>query len=167
MSQWSEVKAFLKWTRRTDLSSKLSLTCGGNVNYYIKVFIILFLLCLEEQETPWQFSKQISNFFFQLNFQIHSLLAQIEGERKAFFARVQDGATHCKIIPQEDLVDIKELKWKSLSSCEIQNNLTLPLFFIRSPYNWALQDMEFYDKLVDRFQDLSKVKNPAASKAKV
>ena len=26
--------------------------------------------------------------------------------------------------------------------------------------------MEFCDKLVDRFQDLSKVKNPAASKAK-
>ena len=27
--------------------------------------------------------------------------------------------------------------------------------------------MEFCDKLVDRFQDLSKVKNPAVSKAKV
>ena len=26
--------------------------------------------------------------------------------------------------------------------------------------------MECYDKLVDRFQDLSKVKNPAVSKAK-
>ena len=25
--------------------------------------------------------------------------------------------------------------------------------------------MEYYDKLVDRFQDLSKVKNPAVSKA--
>ena len=31
----------------------------------------------------------------------------------------------------------------------------------------ALQDMEFYDKLVDRSQDLSKVKNTAARKAKV
>ena len=27
--------------------------------------------------------------------------------------------------------------------------------------------MEFYDKLVDRFEDLSKVKNPVVSKAKV
>ena len=26
--------------------------------------------------------------------------------------------------------------------------------------------MEFYDKLVERFQDLSRVKNPAVSKAK-
>ena len=31
----------------------------------------------------------------------------------------------------------------------------------------CMQDMEFYDKLVDRFKDLSKVKNPAVSKAKV
>ena len=27
--------------------------------------------------------------------------------------------------------------------------------------------MEFYDKFVDRFQDISKVKNPAVSKANV
>ena len=27
--------------------------------------------------------------------------------------------------------------------------------------------MEFYDKFVERFQDISKVKNPAVSKAKV
>ena len=31
----------------------------------------------------------------------------------------------------------------------------------------CMQEMEFYDKLVDRFQDLPKVKNPVASKAKV
>ena len=31
----------------------------------------------------------------------------------------------------------------------------------------ALWDMEFYDKFVDRFQVLSKVKNPAVIKAKV
>ena len=30
-----------------------------------------------------------------------------------------------------------------------------------------LQDMEFYDKCVDRFQNIPKVKNPAVSKAKV
>ena len=31
----------------------------------------------------------------------------------------------------------------------------------------ALQDKEFYDKLVDRFQDLSKVDNPSVNKTKV
>ena len=30
-----------------------------------------------------------------------------------------------------------------------------------------MQDMEFYDKFVDRFQDISNVKNPAVNKAKV
>ena len=56
---------------------------------------------------------------------------------------------------------------KSLSFSEIWNNPTPPSFFIRSPYKQVLQDMEFYDKFVDRFQDLSKVKNPAVSKAEV
>ena len=31
----------------------------------------------------------------------------------------------------------------------------------------VIQNMEFYDKFVDRFQDKSKEKNPAASKAKL
>ena len=66
----------------------------------IKLFIIQFLPCLWEQGTPWQFSKQISKLSFQLSFQIYSLLAQTKGERKAFFARVQEGGPHCKIIPK-------------------------------------------------------------------
>ena len=57
--------------------------------------------------------------------------------------------------------------WKCFSFCEIWNNPILSLFFIRPPDKKALQDIEFYDKLVDRFQDLSKVKNPTFSKAKV
>ena len=56
---------------------------------------------------------------------------------------------------------------KSFSFCEIWNNPTHPLFFIRPPYKSALQDMKFYDKFVDRFHDISKVKNPAVSKVKV
>ena len=51
----------------------------------MKVFIILFLLCLWEQRTPWQFSKQISKLSFQLTVQVYSLLGQTEEERKAFF----------------------------------------------------------------------------------
>ena len=66
--------------------------------------------------------------------------------------------------PQEHLVDIKDEK---ASFCEIWDNPTPRLFFIRPSYKKALQDMEFYDKLVDRFLDLSKVKNTAARKAKV
>ena len=46
-----------------------------------------------------------------------------------------------------DLVDIRDVKVSPFVKFEI----IMPL----------------YDKLVDRFQDLSKVKNPAVSKAKV
>ena len=44
-----------------------------------------------------------------------------------------------------------------------------PLCFLLDPLTnkHCMLDMEFYHKLVDRFQDLSKVKNPAVSKAKV
>ena len=51
----------------------------------IKLFIIPLLLCLSEQGTPWQFSKQISKLSFQLSAQIYSLLGHTEGERKALW----------------------------------------------------------------------------------
>ena len=65
----------------------------------IKVFIILFLLCLWEQGTPEQFSKQISKLSFQLSFQIYSLLAQTEGERKAFFGGYKKGDHIVRLSP--------------------------------------------------------------------
>ena len=76
-------KAFLKW-KSIDLSSKLSLTNGGNVNYYKSVHHPIPILPVGTG-TPWQFSKQISELSFQLSFLICSLLAQTEGERKTFF----------------------------------------------------------------------------------
>ena len=89
-------KAFLKW-KSIDLSSKHLLHVRAMLTV-IKVFTILFLFCLWEQGTPWQFSKQISKLSFQLSFQIYSLLAQTEGERETFFGRVQEGGPHCNII---------------------------------------------------------------------
>ena len=131
----------------------------------IKVSIIQFLLYLWEKRKPcWQFSKQISKLFFQLSVQVYSLYGQTEGERKVFFRGCKKGG-HIVAFPPRALGCHK--RWKSLSFCETWNNCTSPLFFIRPPYKQALQDMEFYDKFVDRFQDLSKVKNLAVSKRKV
>ena len=65
----------------------------------IKVFIILLVLCLWEQETLWQFSKQISKLSVKLSVQIYSLHGQTGGERKAFFGGCK-GGPHCKIIPK-------------------------------------------------------------------
>ena len=67
--------------------------------------------------------------------------------------------------PREPLVNIRDDKVSPFVKFEII--LPFLLFFIRSPYKQALKDMEFYDTLVDRFQDLSKVKDPAVSKVKV
>ena len=82
----------------------------------IKVFIILFLLCLWEQGTPWQFSEQISKLSFQLSFEIYSPLAQTEGERKTFFGGCKRG-DHIVILSQGALGCYE--RWKSLSFCEI------------------------------------------------
>ena len=57
----------------------------------IKVFMILFLLCLWEQEAPCQFSKKISKLSFQLSFQIYSLIAQTEGEKETFLEGCKKG----------------------------------------------------------------------------
>ena len=35
--------------------------------------------------------------------------------------------------------------WKSISFCKIRNNVSRPIFFIRTPHKQALQNMKFYD----------------------
>ena len=55
---------------------------------------------------------------------------------------------------------------KSLSFCEIWNNPTPSLFFVRPLYKQELQDMELHDKFAVWLQNLQKVKN-AVSKANV
>ena len=46
--------------------------------------------------------------------------------------------------------------------------LSYPSFFAyQIPYKWVLQDMEAYNKFMDRFKGPSKEQNPAASKGKV
>ena len=64
----------------------------------IKMYIILFLLGLWEQDPVNFRNKSVYKLSFQLSFQIYSLLAQTEGERKTFFGRVQEGGPHCNII---------------------------------------------------------------------
>ena len=73
----------MKWTS-IDLSSKLSLTYGGNVTYYKSVHHPTPTLPVGTGNT-WQFSKQVSKLSFQLSVQIYSPLGQTEGERKAIF----------------------------------------------------------------------------------
>ena len=66
----------------------------------IKVFNILFLLCLWEQEKPWKFSKQITKLSFQLSFQMYSLLVQTERERKGLLGGCEKGDHIVRLSPR-------------------------------------------------------------------
>ena len=59
----------------------------------IKVFIILFLLCLWEQgATSVNFQKKsVYKLSFQLSFRVYSLLVQTEGERDLFWKSARRG----------------------------------------------------------------------------
>ena len=96
----------------------------------IKVFIILFLLCLWEQGIPWQFSKQISKLSFKLSVQKYSLLAKLKGKERPFLEGARRGTTLLDC-PQEHLVVIRDAKVSPFVKFEIMSPL---LFFIRFPY---------------------------------
>ena len=69
-------------------------------------------------------------------------------------------------IQDYNLIDIRHEKVSPFVKFEI----ILPLLcFLLDPLTnkHCMQDMEFYDKLVGRFQDLPKVNNPSVDKAKV
>ena len=74
-----------------------------------KGFIILFLLCLWEQGTSQQFSKQMCKLSFQLSVQIYSPFGQTEEERKAFFGGCKKGGGVVRLTPRV-LVVIKDEK---------------------------------------------------------
>ena len=84
----------------------------------------------------------------------------MEGESRE---RGGGGDAHHEITPKS--ISLSEIN--SFSFREISNNPSLPLFFIIPPYKLALQGMEFYEKFVNRFQDLSKARNAVVTKAKV
>ena len=90
------------------LSAKLSLTSRGNVNYYKSVHYPIGILPVEKG-TKWQFSKQISNFSFQLSFQRYFLLAQTEGKKRPFLEECKEG----------HLVDIRDEKVSPFVKFEI------------------------------------------------
>ena len=66
----------------------------------IKVLIVLFLLCLWEQGTPWQFSKKISKLSLELSVQIYFLLGQTQEVRKAFFGGCKKGDHIVRLSPR-------------------------------------------------------------------
>ena len=121
-------KAFLEW-KSIDLSYELSLTCGGNVNYYKSVHHPI--PTCENREHPGNFqNKSVSSAFNWVSRYI-LFLAKLKGQREAFLEGFKKEG-HIVRLPPRALGCHK--RWKSLSFCEIWNNPTPPLFFIRPPY---------------------------------
>ena len=117
-------KALLEW-KSIDLSSKLSLTCGGNVSYYKSVHHPIPTCENGEHSGNVQEKPASSPFNW-----VSRYPGQAKEEKKAFFGGCKKGI-HIVRLPPRALGCHK--RWKSLSFCEIWNNPTPPLFFIIRP----------------------------------
>ena len=119
----------MKW-KSIDLSSKLSLTYGGNVNYYKSVHHPISILPVGTG-TPWQFSKQISKLSFPLSSRYFLFLPKLKGkERPSLDGGCKKGDHIVRLSPR---ALVCHEGWKSLSFCEIWNNPTPPLCFYQTP----------------------------------
>ena len=123
-------KVFLEWTS-INLSSKLSLTFGGNVNYHKSVHHPIPTLPVGIRNTQEIFKTNQNSSPFNWVSRYVLFLAKVKGKGRPSLEGATRGATLWDY-PQEHLVVIK--RWKSLSFCEISNNPTFPLFFVRRPY---------------------------------
>ena len=125
-----------------------------------KVRIILFLLCQWEQVAPWQFLKfQNSDFNWGSGYII--FLPKLK--RKGLSWKDARRGTTLWDYPQEHLVVIRDEKVSPFVKFEI----ILPLLcFLLDPL--TNKHYRTWSSMINsRFQNLSKVRNPAASKEKV
>ena len=99
-------KAFLEW-KNIDLSYELSLTCGGNVNYYKSVHHPI--PTRENREHPGNFqNKSVSSAFNWVSRYI-LFLTKLKGRARSFLEGSREGATLWDY-PQEHLVVIRDEK---------------------------------------------------------
>ena len=124
-------------------------TYSGNVNYYKSVNYPIPTLPVGTGSTLTIFK---TNQFTLVSIEfpdIFSSCANWRGKERPFW----EGCKNGDHITRLSLGWYK--RWKRLSFSEIWNRPYPHLFFIRSPYKQALQDMDFYGKLVDIYQELS------------
>ena len=119
----------------------------------LKVFIILFILCLWEWKQPDSFQYKSVNSSFKWASRYILVLAKLK-EEEGLFWRVQERGQQCEINPKSTRLSLEITK--SIFFRKIRKNLNPPLLFIKLPYIQVLQGMHFCDKFTDRFQDLSK-----------
>ena len=122
-------KSFLEWINM-NLSFKLSLTCGGNVNYYKNIHHLIPTLTVVIGITLTIFKANQSNLLSTESPGIFSYWPNWRGEEDLFW-RVQEGWPLCE-------VTLRALgchkRWKSLFFCGVLNNPTSPLLLVRPRY---------------------------------
>ena len=96
----------------------LSLTRGGNVNYYESVHHPIPTLA--NREHPDNFQNKSVKYPFNWESSYILFLAKLKGKESSFL----EGA----------IALVCRKKWKNLSLSETWNDPTPPLFFIRPPY---------------------------------
>ena len=82
-------KTFLEWKSR-ESSYKLSLTCGGNVNYYKRVYPPISARANRKHSGNFQNKPVSSPFDFMFRY---SLNGQTEGRGKPFLKGARKGTT--------------------------------------------------------------------------
>ena len=132
----------------------------------IKVFTFytfpLSALCLcGNREYPGSFQNKLVSSAVNWLSRYILFLAKLKGRGKLLSWK-----PHCEITSKSNLVVIRDEKVSPFAFERLEIILSLLCFFWHN-YKQILQDNEFYDKYADRFQDISKLENPAVSKVKV
>ena len=117
-------KAFLEW-KSIDLSSKVPLTCGGNLNYFKSVHQFIPTRGNREHSGIFQ-NKSVSSFFNWVSRYI-LFLAKLKRRGRTFSEGARRGP-HCEITP-EHLVVIRDEKVTPF----VQFEIILPLLFSLDP----------------------------------
>ena len=108
-------KVFLE-RKSIDLSYKLSLICGGNVNHYKGVYHPI--PTRENREHPGNFQNKSVSSAFNLLFRYILFLAKLKGRGRPFLKGTRRGATLWDY-PQENLVVIRDEKVSPFLKFEI------------------------------------------------
>ena len=159
---WMEKEDLLEMGKSIVLPYKLSLGRGSNVICYKSVHHPF--PTRGNREHPGKFQNEsVSSPFSWLSWYI-IFLPKLKGRGRPFL-RCAKRASALWDCPQEYLVAIRDENVSPFVKFEIFLHL---LCFLLDPLTEkAMQGMEFYDKSMDRFQGISKVKNPATSRGKL
>ena len=126
-----EGRLFWSGQASIDLSTKLSFTCGGNLDYYKSIPHPILTLPMGIENNLAIFK---TNQWALLSIKCPWIFSSWKNGRgeKGLFWRMEEEGPHCEIFPRAFGC---HKRWKSLSFCEIWNNPILSLLLSRPNSN--------------------------------